>query len=202
MVGRRDGLGTEALLRDHLSVDIRRLDPADFEAYRALRLRGLAEHPEAFTSSHEEDASKPPAEAQRRLAPESPDLVWGAFVDGTLVGVLGMTPERRARSRHKAHVFGMYVPAEYGRRGIGQALLHHVVAAARAMPHLEQLTLTVTRGNGLASRLYERAGFETFGVEPRAVRMNGAYLDKEHRVLFLDPAASARPVDGRRSDSR
>jgi ribosomal protein S18 acetylase RimI-like enzyme len=172
-------------------VDIRRLVPADAAKYRAFRLRGLAEHPDAFTSSHDEDAKIPLEATNRRLAPGGPDAVWGAFVDGELAGVLGLTVERRAKNRHKAHVFGMYVPAEFGRRGIGRALVAHVIATARATPYVEQLTLTVTRGNGRARGLYAAAGFATFGVEPRAIRVGDSYFDKEHMVLFLEPGNSA-----------
>ena len=191
MARRRNGLGTEALLRDHLNLEIRRLIPDDAPQYRELRLRGLAAHPDAFTSSHDEEAGKPLAATQRRLAPDSPDRVWGAFVAGELAGVLGLTPESRAKSRHKAHVFGMYVASAFGGRGIGKALLAHVIHIARETPHIEQLTLTVTQGNGAARALYARAGFETFGVEPRAIRVDGVYLAKEHMVLFLDRATSA-----------
>jgi ribosomal protein S18 acetylase RimI-like enzyme len=172
-------------------VDVRRLVPADAAKYRALRLRGLAEHPDAFTSSHDEDVQIPLDATKRRLAPDGPDAVWGAFVDGELAGVLGLTVERRVKNRHKAHVFGMYVPAEFGRRGIGRALFAHVIATARATPHVEQLTLTVTRGNGPARGLYAAAGFVTFGVEPRAIRVGDRYFDKEHMVLFLDPGRSS-----------
>jgi len=178
-------------------VEVRRLVPADAAKYRALRLRGLAEHPDAFTSSHDEDVQIPLGATKRRLAPDGPDAVWGAFVDGELAGVLGLTVERRVKNRHKAHVFGMYVPAEFGRRGIGRALVAHVIATARATPHVEQLTLTVTRGNGRARGLYATAGFVTFGVEPRAIRVGDRYFDKEHMVLFLAPVDGELPPDSR-----
>src|SRR4030095_805508 len=86
------------------SLLIRRLAPSDAAAYRALRLRGLDEHPDAFTSSADAEAAKPLSFTEDRLAPASPDVVYGAFVDGTLAGVVGIAREARAKNRHKAVV--------------------------------------------------------------------------------------------------
>ena len=33
--------------------------------------------------------------------------------------------------------------------------------------------------------LYEKFGFRSFGVEPRAIRVGDAYFDKNHMILFL-----------------
>jgi RimJ/RimL family protein N-acetyltransferase len=63
--------------------------------------------------------------------------------------------------------------------------VRHAIGAARAQPGLEQLVLTVTDSNMAARRLYERAGFRSCGVEPRAIRVGDAYFDKNHMVLFL-----------------
>lgn len=170
---------------------IRRLAPDDAAAYRALRLRGLAEHPDAFTSSPDAEAAKPLAATEARIAPESDDAVYGAFVDGTLAGVIGLAREAREKNRHKAVVFGMYVAPEFARRGIGRALLRHVVATAEREPELEQLVLTVTQTNAGARALYESEGFRSFGVEPRAIRVGGRYHDKNHMVRFLERRRSA-----------
>lgn len=167
------------------SFAIRRLEPADATAYRALRLRGLAEHADAFTSSFEEDSVKPVAETERRLAPDSGDTVWGALAGEALAGVVGLSREPRAKGRHKAMVFGMYVAPEFGGRGIGRALLGHLIAEARRQPGLEQLLLTVTDGNDRARRLYEHAGFRSFGIEPAAIRIGDRYHGKNHMILFL-----------------
>ena len=48
-------------------IAIRRLTATDAQAYQALRLRGMAEHPEAFTSSADEEAVRPLRWAQDRL---------------------------------------------------------------------------------------------------------------------------------------
>ena len=131
---------------------------------------------------------KPLAATEARLAPDSGDAVYGALADGTLVGVLGLAREPRAKNRHKAVVFGMYVAPEYAGQGIGAALVAHVIAAARNQSGVEQLVLTVTQTNDGARTLYERCGFRSFGVEPRAIHVGDRYFDKNHMILFLPPS--------------
>ena len=171
------------------AIDVRKLAPDDVGAYRALRQRGLAEHLEAFTSSADEEAAQPVEKLARRLASDAArphDAVFGAYVDGQLAGVCGVDVDMRAKVRHKGHVFGMYVPSERTRRGIGGALMDRVVAHAR-QHGLAQLTLTVTADNLGARRVYERAGFAIAGREPHAVRVNGRPYDKLLMILFLTP---------------
>jgi ribosomal protein S18 acetylase RimI-like enzyme len=80
----------------------------------------------------------------------------------------------------------MYVAPELGRSGVGRALLRHLVAAAKRQSGLEQLVLTVTQSNDAARGLYESEGFRSFGIEPRAIRVDGRYYDKNHMVLMLE----------------
>src|SRR5437870_3469305 len=100
---------------------IRALTIHDAGSYRELRLRMLREHVDAFTSSFEEDSQKPIAWIERRIAAgiDSPhDFVLGAFDDaGDLVGTVGLAVEVRAKERHKARLFGMYVADEESRKG-------------------------------------------------------------------------------------
>jgi RimJ/RimL family protein N-acetyltransferase len=177
------------------AIAIRPLGPPDAERYRALRLRGLAEHPEAFTSSAEEEAAAPVAALASRLAPgpgNEHDVVLGAFVAGELAGLVGMSVDPRAKVRHRGHVFGMYVPVERSRQGIGAALLGAIIARAEGIAQLDRLELTVTAGNAGACGVYERAGFVAWGREPGAVRVAGVLHDKLHMTrLLAAPAAAA-----------
>ncbi len=50
---------------------------------------------------------------------------------------------------------------------------------------LEQLHLTVVRGNDKAIALYQRFGFTTYGIEPRALKSAGIYVDELLMVLLL-----------------
>jgi ribosomal protein S18 acetylase RimI-like enzyme len=164
---------------------IRRLGPADATLYRSLRLRALREHPDAFTSSYEEDSAQPLEASAARLGAHA---FWGAYDGAELRGFVGLERERRAKNRHKASVVGMYVAPEAAAQGVGRALLEALVAHARK-EGLQHLVLTVTEGNEHAQRLYEGAGFRSFGVEPDAIRVDGRAYAKNHMHLELGPAA-------------
>lgn len=168
-------------------LSIRRLQAGDAPAYRELRLRGLREHPQAFTSSYEEDVEKPLSEAERRLSGGPDRKFWGAFCAGELAGMVGLERETRAKNRHKATVVAMYVAPEWARRGVGLALMQALLADARAS-RIGNLVLTVTRGNQDAASLYRRLGFQPFGVEPGAIKVDNEFFDKEH--MFLQLSAS------------
>ncbi|TFZ04566.1 GNAT family N-acetyltransferase [Ramlibacter rhizophilus] len=163
---------------------IRRLVATDAAAFRALRLRALKEHPDAFTSSWEEDSRVPLDESARRLA-SATAAFWGAFgIELGLVGMAGLERSVRAKARHKGTVVAMYVAPEAGRRGIGAMLLEALFAHARS-EGLQDLVLTVTCGNEAALRLYERAGFRAFGSEPRAILVDGQAFTKVHMHCSL-----------------
>ncbi|MGH8857819.1 MAG: GNAT family N-acetyltransferase [Polaromonas sp.] len=167
---------------------IRRLNSQDAPVYREFRLRGLREHPDAFTSSFEEAAQRPLADAEKRLAATSTEKIWGAFVDGRMAGMVGLSRETRLKNRHKASLVGMYVAAEFTGRGIGRALVDTVLQDARASG-IELIILTVTDSNRQAAALYEKAGFASFGTEPDAIRVNGVSFGKTH--MYLQPSRSS-----------
>jgi RimJ/RimL family protein N-acetyltransferase len=172
------------------AVDVRALVQSDAPAYRALRLRGLADHPDAFTSEAEEEASRPLAWIERRIGPKKDaphDVVLGAFAGDALVGVVGMDVDMRRKLRHRAHVFGMYVPVEWRGRGVAARLLDALIERARAVPGVERMTLTVTLGNEAAIALYGRAGFVAWGTEPAAIEVDGKAYDKVHMAKPLKP---------------
>lgn len=171
---------------------IRALTAADAAEYFALRMRALREHPDAFRSSYEEEVLRPLAWTEERLA-GGDHRFFGALVDGRLVGTVGLSFEHGAKTRHHAKVIGMYVAREQGGRGIGRALIEECIAHARSIDALEALILTVTSSNTDAVRLYQRAGFVIYGVEPGTMKIGAQRYDKTLMHLSLrGPAAPTR----------
>lgn len=171
-------------------MEIRRLEISDAPVYRAFRLRGLREHPDAFTSSFEEETLRPLADTVKRLAASASEKLWGAFAHGVMAGMVGLSRETRLKNRHKASLVSMYVAQEYSGRGLGRALVDTVLQEARTLG-VELVILTVTDSNRQAVALYESAGFSSFGTEPDAIRVNGSSLGKTHMYRRLTPSQPA-----------
>ncbi|WP_426751608.1 GNAT family N-acetyltransferase [Myxococcus sp. Y35] len=165
-------------------ITLRRLQPDDVEVFRALRLRGLQDSPEAFAASLEEDAALP-LDALRGWLSGTSQCVLGAFDGEHLVGVLGLKREARAKLAHKAVVWGMYVVPEARSRGVGRRLLSALIEEARKMGGIQCLLLGVAVGNAPAHALYRSMGFRTYGVEPHALRVGETFVDEELMVLTL-----------------
>lgn len=154
-------------------------------------LEAYDRHPEAFTSSVAERAALPLSWWQARLSDgaSASDIVLGGFIDDALAGVVGLSFEKREKAKHKATLFGMYVPPDFRHSGIGSKLVRAALEVARGRDGLRVLQLTVTEGNPAAQALYERCGFIAFGIEPLAVAVDGGFVSKVHMWRDLDDPA-------------
>jgi GNAT superfamily N-acetyltransferase len=163
-------------------MEIHRLTPSNAAAYRQLMLDAYVLHPEAFTSSAAERAELPLSWWENRVSAEADAkaAVFGAFVDGALTGVTGISFEVREKIRHKAMLFGMYVLQGFRHCGFARALVEAVLDCARARSYVQLAQLTVVEGNVAARRLYETCGFSAFGLEPYAMAIGGEYAAKVH----------------------
>lgn len=158
---------------------IERLDASHALVYRELMLEAYDLHPQAFTSSVRERAALPLSWWESRLTGKL-DVVFGAFVEGRLAGIVGLAFEPREKARHKVTLFGMYVSPRLRQRGLGRQLVQAALAEAQRHEGLRLIKLTVTAGNDAAIELYRRCGFVQFGLEPMALRVGEDYFDKIH----------------------
>jgi len=138
--------------------DLLRLSPDAWERYRAIRLRALADDPDAFGSTLAREDAFTPAEWRARLAGEA--AVFLAVVAGEDAGTAVGAPWRERPG--VAGLFGMWVaPAARG-RGLGDRLVRAVISWARD-GGFARLVLEVGDANANAVRLYERHGFVATG---------------------------------------
>jgi RimJ/RimL family protein N-acetyltransferase len=160
---------------------IRRLDPADAEAYRRVRLDALRLHPEAFAADFAEEAALGATQWAERL--QVPGFIlFGGFAGDHLVGLVGLHLHSGAKQRHKAQLFSMYVDAGHRGTGLSRLLVAAVIDSAREGGALV-LHLAATVGNLAAQQLYRRMGFVVYGVERRSLLVNGVFHDEELMAL-------------------
>jgi len=165
-------------------IDIRQLTPSDAAAYRELRLASLRDFQFAHGPDYEEALGKSLAWHAERLA--RPDYHWfGAFDREVLVGAICLRANEGRRLRHVASLNSLMVGREQQRAGIGRLLTAHLIAFARSLGHIRQITLVVNEDNAPARRLYDSLGFQQFGLQPDAIFHEGRYCATQHLLLSL-----------------
>jgi ribosomal protein S18 acetylase RimI-like enzyme len=167
-------------------LNIKRLHASDAEQYWNLRLEALKQNPEAFATSYEEAIQrKNPIERVAGNLEQEENYTFGAFDQEELVGMVTVLQEQNEKMQHRANIFAMYVTPKMRGEGVGKALLNEVVNQARTIEGIEKLNLSVVASNEKAKRLYSGMGFKVFGFEEKAMKVNDAFYDEEHMVLFL-----------------
>mgnify|MGYP005749085383 CR=1 FL=1 len=166
---------------------IRILTEEDVSKYQVCRLNALKTNPEAFSSTYEREAAFSIETVKERINPTSDKFVLGAFDNKeTLVGIVTFFRETGLKTKHKANVYGMYVAPEARGKGVAKHLMQELINKAKEIDGVEQLLLTVVQDNVSAKKLYNSLGFEVYGVERNALKVNGEYLDEDWMVLFLN----------------
>jgi ribosomal protein S18 acetylase RimI-like enzyme len=172
-------------------MDIRILTPDDAAEWWRLRQESLARDPEAFGASIEDEHTLSVEEVRRRLAASREEFfIVGALDHGQLAGMAGFYREKSAKGRHKGGVWGVYVTPAHRGQGLARMIFEALLGHAAAIPGVEQILISVATTQAAAAKLYRSLGFETYGREPRALKVGGRYIDEELMLLRFDKSAS------------
>jgi ribosomal protein S18 acetylase RimI-like enzyme len=138
-------------------VNIRRATSGDWEASRDIRLRALADSPDAFMSTLDVESRFDDGVWIARLRSS-----YTAFaVDGgEVVGVAALIDDPHEQGSRE--IVAMWVEPAFRGRGIAGALVGHLVQEARRQG-VSAVALWVADGNDRAQRVYARRGFEATG---------------------------------------
>ena len=166
---------------------IERLRVGEGPRLRAIRVRALADAPDAFGASLE-DAERRSLEDWEAQIVRLPTFAWRE--GDTDLGMVRGAPHDG--DPEAAYLISMWVAPEGRGRGIGAALVDEVAAWARGQGR-RRLVLDVAAQNAWARRLYERCGFVATGASgtlppPRA------HVQELEMALDLQPTRSGAPT--------
>lgn len=133
----------------------------EWPAYRDIRLRALADAPEAFCSTLAEEQARSDDDWAGRLARATEsgiDRPLAALLDNKMVGLTWAKVDSVDSS--VVNIFQMWVAPEARGRKVAVALLEDAIAWARSR-QASAVQLGVVSGNMAAAQLYEKIGFRT-----------------------------------------
>jgi RimJ/RimL family protein N-acetyltransferase len=167
-------------------VEIRFLSARDASAYSNLRLEALETEPEAFGSSPAEHRMLSIDDIATRISDDPENkFVVGAFAHGRLLGTAGFLRDKGLKERHKGQIWGVYITRDARGKGISREMLCLLLDRAIKIDGMEQIKLAVSNTQLSAGRLYRSLGFESFGLERKALKIGDKYVDEEHMVLYI-----------------
>ncbi|MGN0545704.1 MAG: GNAT family N-acetyltransferase [Acutalibacteraceae bacterium] len=112
-------------------------------------------------------------------------LVLACYIDGKIVGNSDINFLNGSKTYHRA-VVGIAIIEEYWNMGIGSAMFEELIKAAREHKGTELVELEFLEGNERAQALYEKFGFKTVSVKPKACKLkDGTYQDLFYMQKYL-----------------
>jgi GNAT superfamily N-acetyltransferase len=164
-----------------MMIVIRAFASHEWETYKELRLRSLAESPDAFGRTLAEEQIRPDPEWEARLR-----AGVHSDTDHPLVAEANDQPIGLAWGRidpstpDVANLYQMWVDPGHRSRGIGGKLVEEIIAWAKAK-EVRSLELGVTYRDSPAMRLYARYGFMPVG-KPKEFRPGSHLLGLTMRL--------------------
>jgi dihydropteroate synthase len=160
---------------------VREVTAGEWRVWRELRLRALADSPDAFGETLERARTYDDAKWQSYVVPQLDGLRLFAQRDGVPIG---MVVARRDDDHRVSNVYAMWVAPEARGSGAGKQLVDAALRWSRARGALE-VRLRVSDPMPAARRLYERCGFREVG-DPSPLR-DGSAVMTSGLVVKLPP---------------
>lgn len=136
-------------------ITLKRLAPAQWQEYRAIRLEALQSDPGMYGSSYAKEMAYTDAHWPAFLADESRAL-FGLYDDTTLVGLTGITLKKENVTN--AVLVSSYIREAYRGRGLSQLFFRARFHWAREK-HCRLLLVSHRAGNAASAAAIQAAGF-------------------------------------------
>ncbi len=111
-------------------------------------------------------------------------VMFLALDKSKVVSVANLSASSRPRMKHFA-TLGISVLKDYWHQGIASHMMEYIMEFANQNEILEVIRLDVRSDNKHAIHLYEKFGFEKYGVFKEEMKINGEYISTDNMRVLL-----------------
>lgn len=166
-----------------MTVAIRQLAPAEWQAFRELRLKALASDGGNFFRTVAEERERPEAHWREMLGSED-GAVFGLFDGEMLIGITAVYIDRAISARDTAGLGMTWVEPAFRGRGLSALIYATRITWARR-PGVRRIAVSHRAGNESSRRAMLAHGFVPVGATPHDWP-DGARVDNVSYELALD----------------
>lgn len=178
----------ECILNDGRKVVLRSPEPQDAQTVldylkqTAGETRFLVRYPEECRCQIEAEEK-----FLESVCQDEKNIMMGAFVDGKMIANSSLMGKGgHIKYRHRAS-FGIAIVEEYWNSGLGTLLTKEILEYAQKAG-FEQVELGVYEDNPRAIHLYEKLGFQKYGIIPKAFKLkDDTYRDEVQMIYYCNP---------------
>lgn len=171
-----------------MTITLRRLTAADVDAFRAMRLRALHDHPRAYMQTYEEESTR---KRDFHAFMVENNIIMGAFQANETVGIqvlAGYTIlslNGLKKIKHKGLVWGAYVLPEYRHEDLAKKMRLRLFEVAKELG-LKYCTSSIVANNPAALAVHRGVGYTEMFRETDGVRhADGSFDEVIHLVKYL-----------------
>ncbi len=177
-----------------MQIIYRKIRSDESPEYRRVRLECLKTVPEVFGTVYEDEVGKAKLYFEELIEQNSAEAIFfGAFDGDNLIGTAGFVRGERTKTRHLGEIVGMYVNPDFLGQKVGENLLRVLAKAVFELNSIEQIYLTVIADNVPAVRLYEKIGFESFGIQENYFKSGEKYWNRRFMQLTREKFTEENP---------
>lgn len=168
-----------------MKIEFRKLLPEESNSYREIRLQCLKNFPMHFTSNYHDEKQKEKLFFQPYIEKsDSNNFVIGAFYNNILIGISGFKRHEREKINHSGIIIQVYVVLEHQGKKIGQQIIKSTLNEAFKINGIEQVEIEVIASNEKAEKMYNKIGFEAYGLQKNFLKINDKYYDHIMMMIF------------------
>ena len=170
--------GTKCILRSPNEDDAKEM--IDFLKTIAEETYFLSRYPEEVITDLDKEK-----EIIQEVLTSHRDVMISAFVNGEIIGNVGVRAlNSNLKTKHRSGL-GIAIIKRYWNKGLGNILMEEALKEAEKMGY-EQIELALFSNNEKAKHIYEKHGFEIWGIMKRAFKLkDGTYYHEINMRKFL-----------------